>query len=242
MCDRRVVCEQHWFEKSLGRPAGISSERHNIIAQIHQNNCNSTTHIHIYPSGMSDLDSFAFEPGQQVQCRTRFDQDFKGEVMAFDLNSKILILKSPASSGNPANHDLNFLVLDSVSNVEILEEPERECNNDLPNLDTRSIKARQTQALDERMRLVEAVGNGVSQEGISLYTALAKKYDRPTDVIWKDKNKIVVMNSVIISPPYKEADCTALTNKTHNHAVNYVKQNVHKFWESLPKPKQEVKE
>lgn len=190
---------------------------------------------------MSDLDSYAFEPGQQVQCRTRFEQDFRGEVMSFDLNSKILVLKSPAASGSAANHDLNFLVLDSVSNVEILEEPKGE-SHDLPSLDTRSINTRQRQALDDRMRLVEAVGNGVSQEGISLYTALAKHYNRP-DVVWKDKNKIVVLNAVIISPPYKEADCTGLTNKAHNHAqaVIYVKQIVRKFWDSLPK-QQEAKE
>lgn len=189
---------------------------------------------------MSDLDSYAFEPGQQVQCRTRFDDIFKGEVVAFDLSSKILILKSPSSSGVPTNHDLHFLVLDSVSDVQILEEPRGECATDqLPSIEMKNIKAKQAAALDERLRLVEAVGNGVSQDGISLYTALTKKYDRASDITWKDKVKIVVMNSVVISPPYKETDCHSLTARTQKEAVVYVKSIVRKFWESCQKQKQQ---
>ena len=187
---------------------------------------------------MSDLDSFAFEPGQQVQCKTRFEDVFKGEVMAFDLNSKILILKSPSSSGTGTNHDLHFLVLDSVSDVEILEEPHVECTNDLPSIEMKCVKAKHTANASERLRLVEAVSNGVTQDGISLYTAFSKLYDRATDdVTWKDKVKIVVMNSVVISPPYKESDCEPINPKTQKEAVNYVKSNVRKFWESCTKQK-----
>lgn len=180
---------------------------------------------------MSDLDSFAFEPGQQVQCKTRFNDVFKGEVVAFDLSSKLLILKSPAASGIASYHDVNFLALDSVSDVQILEEPRAESNNDqLPSIEMKHIKAKQAAALTERLRLVEAVGNGVTQDGISLYAALYKKYDR--DITWRDKVKIVVMNSIVISPPYKEADCQPLSPKTQKDALNYVKSNIRKFWES----------
>lgn len=184
---------------------------------------------------MSDLDSFAFEPGQQVRCKTRFEDSFEGEVVAFDLNSKILVLKSPTTSGNSANHDLHILVLDSVSDVEILEEPHGESTNDMSSIDMKHIKARQISANSERMRLVEAVSNGVSQDGISLYTTLSKKYVRPTDITWKDKVKIVVLNSVVISPPYKEADCEPLSQKTQSDAVAYVKSNVRHFWENSSK-------
>lgn len=184
---------------------------------------------------MSDLDSFAFEPGQQVQCKTRFEDVFKGEVVAFDLNSKILILKTP-SSGAGTTHDLHFLVLDSVSEVEILEEPHSECTNELPSIDMKSVKAKQTASLGERMRLVEAVGNGVSREGISLYTTFSKIFDR-ANVSWKDKVKIVVMNNVVISPPYRESNCEPLTPNPENDAVAYVKSNVRKFWEASSKQK-----
>lgn len=186
---------------------------------------------------MSGFDSLAFEPGQQVQCKTRFDDVLKGEVVAFDLNSKVLILKSASSTGNSNNHDLQFLVLDSVSDVEILQEPQGEYNKNLPNVDLKYLKVKSEAAENERMRLVEAVGNGVSRDGISLFTAFSKKYGRASDITWKDKVKIVVLNSVVISPPYKESDCEAMTKGTSQEALGYVKSNVRKFWEDFNKQK-----
>lgn len=185
---------------------------------------------------MADLDSFSFQPGQQVQCKTRFDEVYKGEVVAFDLSSKILILKSPSTSGKASNHDLNFLVLDSVSDVQILEEPCTVAANDkLQHIETKHITAKHEAALDDRMRLIDAVGNGVSKEGIQLYSALSKIFDRASDISWKDKVKIVVVSAVVIKPPYMESDCQPLSPKVDKAAVTYVKSNVKKFWESCSK-------
>lgn len=189
---------------------------------------------------MSDFELYAFEPGQQVQCKTRFDDVYKGQVIAFDLPSRILILKSSPASGLPGNHDLHFLVLDSISDVQILEEPRGDCAKDqLPNIEMKYVESRLKQAHAERLRLLEAVGNGCSQEGIQLFTELSKKYDRTSDIEWKDKVKIVVMNTVVINPPYTEADCQPLKPKTQKDVVAYVKSNVRKFWESCAKQKQQ---
>uniref|UniRef100_A0A6G1SHG4 Protein LSM12 n=1 Tax=Aceria tosichella TaxID=561515 RepID=A0A6G1SHG4_9ACAR len=189
---------------------------------------------------MSDFDLYAFEPGQQVQCKTRFDDVYKGQVIAFDMPSRILILKSSPSSGVQGNHDLHFLVLDSISDVQILEEPRGDCAKDqLPSIEMKYVESKMKQAKAERLRLLEAVGNGCSQEGIQLYTELSKKYDRASDIEWKDKVKIVVMNTVVINPPYSEADCKPLTPNTQKEAVAYVKSNVRKFWDSCAKQKQQ---
>lgn len=187
---------------------------------------------------MSDFDLYAFEPGQQVQCKTRFDDLFKGQVIAFDLPSRILILKSAPTSGLQNNHDLHFLVLDSISDVQILEEPHDCAKDQLPSIEMKYVESKIKLAHAERMRMLEAVSNGCSQEGIELYTELSKKYDRASDIVWKDKVKIVVMNTVVINPPYLEADCQPLTNKTPKEAVTYVKSNVRKFWDSCAKQKQ----
>jgi hypothetical protein len=189
---------------------------------------------------MSDFESYAFEPGQQVQCKTRFDDVYKGQVIAFDLPSRILILKSAPSSGLPNNHDLHFLVLDSISELQILEEPRGDCAKvQLPNIEMKYVESKMKQAHAERLRLLEAVGNGCSQEGILLYTELSKKYDRASDIEWKDKVKIVVMNTVVINPPYTEADCQPMTPRTQKDAVAYVKSHVRKFWDSYTKQKQQ---
>lgn len=180
----------------------------------------------------SMLDSLAFEPGQQVRCKTRFADEVNGEVAAFDLNSKVLILKSTSASGGSSNKDLHILVLDSVSNVEILAEPPAETTNDLPSIDMKCVKSKQLSALEERLRVVKAIENGVSQEGIALFGSLAKIYGRASDVSWRDKDKILIMNEVLVSAPYKETNCEALATKSEA-ALSYVKSIVRKFWETL---------
>ena len=184
---------------------------------------------------MAELDSLAFEPGQQVQCETRFKDVFKGEVVAFDLNSNILIIKSPSTSGNNAQHDLHFLVLDSVADVKLLEEQQHgDSSNDLPSIDMKSISLKKDDEIQKRRRLIQAVECGVSLEGISLFTVISKTLHRPTDIAWKDKVKIVVMNAVVISPPYKESDCASLDAATKD-SVTYVKNIVRKFWDTSNK-------
>lgn len=118
---------------------------------------------------MSDmLEQLAFEPGQQVQCKTRFDDIFKGEVVAFDLSNKILILKSPSTTVFAKNHELHFLNLDNVADVQILEEPrDQRCSDKLPSIETKQIQAKEATAIAERLRLIEKLGetNKSSQRG-----------------------------------------------------------------------------
>lgn len=183
---------------------------------------------------MSAVDQLAFEPGQQIKCVTRFEESFTGEVVAFDLQSNILIIKSPSSSGSNCNKDLHFITVKNCADIQVLEESQGDSAKEhLPNIEMKYIQAKQQAAVNERMRLVEAVGNGVSQDGISLFLSLSKKYDRPSDLTWSEKVKIVVMNSVIIKPPYKESDCE-LSNPSNksSDALNYVRNCVKKFWEN----------
>lgn len=180
---------------------------------------------------MSAVDQLAFEPGQQIKCKTRFNHIYTGEVVAFDLNCNILIIKSPSSSGLSANKDLHFLVLANVADIEVIEESKTDCPKDLPSIEMKFIQARLTTAVKERMRLLEAVGNGVSQDGINLFVSLSKKFDRSLDLTWNDKVKIVVMNSVSIKPPYKESDCELINPKSPD-ALTYVRNLVKKFWDN----------
>lgn len=245
---------------------------------------------------MSEIDSLAFQAGQQVRCKTKFNHVLNGEVVAFDLNSKILAIKStqntktaqvaPASSNNltsgqanvassssnlassnqtqgaqttqpsvlsstssssaniqplTANltstsnntFDIHFLVLDSVSDVKILKESPEDYNaNNLPSIDMKSVEMRKTAARDERLKLVESFANGVSKDGLLLFAEFSKKYSSGRDVEWQDKNKIVVLKQVVISPPYREVDCQPLDSKTSTDAVPYIKKVVSHYWES----------
>lgn len=216
---------------------------------------------------MSEIDSLAFHPGQQVRCKTRFNDILTGEVIAFDLRTKILTIKSVASdkatstatpptlsttntvssttatntsasnsnlsiSSNGNLCHIHFLVLDSCSDVEILKDHQQNHNDYcLPSIDMSYIEKRKNVAKEERLKLVEAFKDGVSKDGLLLFGEVSKKYS-VKDVIWRDKNKIVVLNQVVISPPYRECNCQSLNSKSSNDAVPYIKKVVSHYWET----------
>lgn len=214
--------------KLEGRADRIITANRRTISRSHSTTTTTTTN-------MSELDSVAFEPGQQVQCETRFKDVYKGEVVAFDLNSNILIIKSPSTSGNNAQHDLHFLVLDNVGDVKLLEEQHGKSNHDLPSIDMKHIGSKLENELEIRESIIGAVGRGASQVGVSLFEVLLRTLHRHTDVTMKEKGKLVVLKSVVISPPYKESDCALLEPLNTTKSMDYVKNIVRKFWESQGK-------
>ena len=60
-----------------------------------------------------------FNVGATVSCRTCLDKDIEGEVVAYDAATKMLIVKSDASSGRPSLNNIHMLNLSFVSKVEV---------------------------------------------------------------------------------------------------------------------------
>lgn len=71
---------------------------------------------------MSTVVSDCFTIGSIVAIKTCYDEDIEGEVLAFDPQTKMLILKCPSSSGDPKRHDVNIVNLSLVSDVQIKKE------------------------------------------------------------------------------------------------------------------------
>lgn len=90
---------------------------------------------------MSTVVSDCFTIGSIVATRTCYDEDIEGEVLAFDPQTKMLILKCPSSSGDPKRHDVNIVNLSLVSDVQIKKEvtavPEPPASLNLNRLNTR---------------------------------------------------------------------------------------------------------
>lgn len=90
---------------------------------------------------MSTVVSDCFTIGSIVATRTCYDEDIEGEVLAFDPQTKMLILKCPSSSGDPKRHDVNIVNLSLVSDVQIKKEvtavPEPPATLNLNRLNTR---------------------------------------------------------------------------------------------------------
>ena len=60
-----------------------------------------------------------FKIGAVISCRTSLGREVECEVQGFDAATRMLILKSEATSGRPSLNDVHMLNLDYVSNVKI---------------------------------------------------------------------------------------------------------------------------
>ncbi|KAJ9592478.1 hypothetical protein L9F63_015894 [Diploptera punctata] len=154
-----------------------------------------------------------FSIGSIVVCRTCYNKDIEGEVLAFDPQTKMLILKCPASNGQPGLNDVHIINLSLVSDVQVKKEV-----NTVPeppqSLDLYRLNNRVRNQIEEKRRLITALSAGVTPEGQKLFLAISKTIK---EVCWQGSN-IVVFDTVTITPPYKldnvrgHAECKALTH------------------------------
>merc|ERR1712004_688253 len=109
-----------------------------------------------------------FQIGMKISCTTCNGQKIAGEVMAFDITSKMLALKSQPTSGKANRHDVNLVNLSLVSDVKVLEEAPNEPPPPIPNLNIQKIDSRVRASKDEKNRAINYVGVGVSKEAQKL--------------------------------------------------------------------------
>jgi len=162
-----------------------------------------------------------FTPGMIVRCTTCHGLEVEGEVMAFDLGTKIIALKSPGSNGKPNVNDVRLINLNLVSEVNVIRQT-TEPAAPLTNLNSHRLTHRVRLNIEEKMRKVNYIGVGVTPQAQSLFHTITKTI---TDVKWDGQN-IVVMNDVIISPPYAPEHCRG---KDGSNAIQHVKKLVEKF-------------
>ncbi|XP_035688466.1 protein LSM12 homolog A-like [Branchiostoma floridae] len=146
-------------------------------------------------------DYFTFSVGSSVSCTTCLGQNIQGEVVAFDPPSKMLAIKSPSGKG-PDRHDVRIVNLALVSHVDVVHE----CTEPppaLPVLNFQKLEARARHECSEKWKAVNLIGIGVSPEGQKLFNAIHKTI---SETRWKDKD-IVVLDDVVISPPYGLENC-----------------------------------
>ncbi|CAD6232522.1 GSCOCG00006931001-RA-CDS [Cotesia congregata] len=146
-------------------------------------------------AGVSDW----FSIGSTVACKTCYKKDIEGEVLAFDPQTKMLILKCPSSSGRPSVHDVNIVNLSLVSDVQVKREVSPTTTEPPQSLNLQRLNTRVRNQVEEKKRMVKALQAGVSPEGQKLFIAIAKTIQ---EITWSGQD-IVVWDNVTIRPPYK---------------------------------------
>ena len=88
------------------------------------------------------------------------------------------------------------------------------------------------EAVNERKAIQKAFTEGVTEEGLRLFSALSKTLGR--DVSWRGKD-IFVNQCVLVKQPYRADNCSAVSEGARNDkTVAYVQQLVTKHWTDAP--------
>ncbi|XP_068920522.1 protein LSM12 isoform X1 [Petaurus breviceps papuanus] len=158
-----------------------------------------------------------FSVGSQVSCRTCQEQRLQGEVVAFDYQSKMLALKCPSSSGKPNHADILLINLQFVSEIEIIND-RTETPPPLASLNVSKLASKARTEKEEKLSQAYAISAGVSLEGQQLFQTIHKTIK---DCKWQEKN-IVVMEEVVIAPPYQVENCKGKEGSALSHVRKIV--------------------
>ncbi|XP_050441736.1 protein LSM12 homolog A [Adelges cooleyi] len=163
-----------------------------------------------------------FSIGSVVMCTNCFDEEIEGEVLGFEPNTKMLILKCPSTTNNPMLNDINIVNLAFAKDVQV----KKESNFNpppLPSLNLNRLNNRVKTQIQDKKRQISAMSANVSPEAQKLYLTITKTIP---EVSWQGQN-IVVYDHVIISPPYKPENVKGTGNQ-EDKAIVYIKNIVEK--------------
>ncbi|KAH8257451.1 hypothetical protein KR038_010198, partial [Drosophila bunnanda] len=173
-----------------------------------------------------------FTLGSIVRCKTCFNEVISGEVLAFDLGVKMLMLRCPASKGGGDEQTKSKVIIVNLSmciDIEIVKEVLLP-SNDVPatpkHLDLQMAK-RLRHATDLRSAYCRSYHLNASPFGQALYRLLVKQFGNQL-VVWQEQGDnvaIEVMHEVTIKPPYAVENVEGKTKKS----LMYVRSVVESF-------------
>uniref|UniRef100_A0A8C0FNP4 LSM12 homolog n=1 Tax=Bubo bubo TaxID=30461 RepID=A0A8C0FNP4_BUBBB len=118
----------------------------------------------------------------------------------------------PSSSGKPNHADILLVNLQYVSEVEIIND-RTETPPPLASLNVSKLANKARTEKEEKMSQAYAISAGVSLEGQQLFQTIHKTIK---DCKWQEKN-IVVMEEVVIAPPYQVENCKGKEGSALSH-------------------------
>ncbi|KAF0025746.1 hypothetical protein F2P81_022627 [Scophthalmus maximus] len=185
-----------------------------------------------------------FNVGSHVSCLTCLGQRLQGEVVAFDYQSKMLTLsilrvllarggiscmcdldssssqECASSSGKPNLNDVILINLAYVSDVDIIND-RTETPPPLASLNVSKLANRARTEKEDKLSQAYAISAGVSVEGQQLFQTIHKTIK---DCKWQEKN-IIVMDDVVISPPYQVENCKGKEGSALSHVRKIVEKH-----------------
>uniref|UniRef100_A0A1B0AFC0 Uncharacterized protein n=1 Tax=Glossina pallidipes TaxID=7398 RepID=A0A1B0AFC0_GLOPL len=167
-----------------------------------------------------------FSIGSTVLCTTCFNEEVEGEVLAFDHQTKMLILKCRSKNAENLN-DVYVLNLSLCSNVQVIKECNGNFVDDPQKLSLEQLKLRLRKTVQHRQTYLKSKNADVSAEAQELYRLFAKQFQY-TEVSWQGPN-IQVFNEVTVTPPYRVENVISTTTN-NNSLCNYIKKMIENYF------------
>lgn len=175
-------------------------------------------------------------PGAIVKVTTCLDNQIQGKVLAYDQQTKFIVLRSQ-NANKQGLFDISFLNMNWCNKFELIEEPHEPLES-LVKLNFKKLHRRVAINTENKYKEINSLGNEVSSLAQHLYYRILKTL---TEVKWDDK-KIIVMDSVIIDPPYEVTSCRSRKTGDNTQALEHVKKIVNKFNEEFKQQQLELQQ
>ncbi|XP_039268920.2 protein LSM12 homolog A-like [Styela clava] len=164
-----------------------------------------------------------FSMGSEVSCVTYLGEKITGEVIAFDYQTKTLVLKHPSTSGKANTNNISLLNLSNVSDIKVLKEGADQ-DFELCAISHTKLRKRLNQEIQAKVNMAQGSSMGVTPDGLKVFAFIFKTIEQCR---WNDKS-ILVMDEVLINPPYRSEDCIAKDGKEAK-ALDHVRKIVEKY-------------
>ncbi|XP_052257583.1 protein LSM12-like [Dreissena polymorpha] len=164
-----------------------------------------------------------FTIGSIITCTTCYQQKVQGEVLAFDLQTKMLAIKCTPASGKHSVHDVKLFNLAYVSDVQVIKEADKDTSPPpVSTLNLGKISNRLRSNIEEKKTASQLHWSRSLSRGPAVVQYNCLNNHRQS-VGW---SYIVVMDEVTIRPPYNLESCHG---KEGSKALDHVKKIVQKF-------------
>jgi len=159
---------------------------------------NSPSSEAIITDGMANLvlKKITHPVGSKITAKLNTGAVMKGEIVAYDSEYKVVIMRTPGS--RPGHHNVSILNLVNCVEIKVDEEC-KESPGVMPEMNMNKLDERRKIQTERKIKLITAFKAGISPEGQKLYQCINKTLD---EIMWQN-DKILVMNKVIIEPPYR---------------------------------------
>ncbi|KPP57428.1 protein LSM12-like, partial [Scleropages formosus] len=124
------------------------------------------------------------------------------------------------SSGKPNLSDVVLINLAYVSEVDVIND-RTETPPPLASLNVNKLASRARTEKEDKLSQAYAISAGVSVEGQQLFQTIHKTIK---DCKWQEKN-IIVMDDVVISPPYQVDNCKGKEGSALSHVRKIVEKH-----------------